>query len=71
MELCMQTGIARTGPVAPGLRPVLSHHQAKARLAAQQLRWLGRNLALLEKQIKWNIVDVLGPQGVKVSVVMK
>ncbi|XP_038064617.1 uncharacterized protein LOC119735008 [Patiria miniata] len=65
MELCMQKGFSRSGPFPPGLRPALSQHHNKARLAALQMRWLGRNLALLEKQIKWNLVETTGPHGLK------
>ncbi|XP_022107311.1 uncharacterized protein LOC110988270 isoform X2 [Acanthaster planci] len=65
MELCMEKGFSTTTPLPPGLKPALSQHRGKARLAALQLRWLGRNLAILEKQIKWNLVEALGPHGVK------
>ena len=62
----MQTTFSTTGPLPPGLKPVMSQHQSKARLAALQLRWLGRNLAILEKQIKWNLVEAEGLHGAKV-----
>ena len=65
----MQKGFTRSsGPLPPGLKPMLSCHRDQARLAALQVRWLCQNMALLEVQIKWNTAEVLLPHGVKVRI---
>ncbi|XP_033632291.1 uncharacterized protein LOC117293917 [Asterias rubens] len=72
MELCMQKGPSRSGPLPPGLKPVVSQHRDRARLSAVQLRWLCHNLAVLEVLIEWNTVEVLlPPHGVKTFILRR